>query len=142
MYLKAQDNMFFLPLVILAMLLAQCHINTKQNALHPSECIPFKEGIFYNALQTYKVERSGNKQTEYDLTNNVSYHFEVHWLYDCAYNLTFKHSTNITDTFALKANDMLRIQMIETTDTSFVYEVDFNDKRFKNVLYSRTPNTK
>jgi len=122
-------------LFVTCICLSACEFKAKQNALHPSECVPFKEGVFYNEAKTYKVERTGNSQIEYDLINQLNYHFEVHWLYDCAYNLTFKHSNNKIDTLGLKPKDMLRIQLIETTDTSFTYEVDFNNDRFKNTLY-------
>jgi len=125
----------FVSCFIICICLSACQFTNKQKALHPSECKPFKEGTFYNEAKTYKVQRTGNTQIEYDLINELSYHFEVHWLYDCAYNLTFKHSTNKVDTFGLKARDMLRIQLIETTDTSFTYEVDFKNDRFTNTLY-------
>jgi len=122
-------------LFIISIIFSACELNTKQKALHPSQCQPFKEGTFYNQAKTYKVERMGNSQIEYDVNNQVSYHFEVHWLYDCAYNLTFKHSSSKMDTLGLKANDLLRIQLIATTDTSFTYEVDYKNDRFMNTLY-------
>ncbi len=131
MIIFSRSALFF----VLASFLGSCQFDAKQKALHPNQCKPFKEGVFYNQAKTYKVERTGNRQIEYDLINQRSYHFEVHWLYDCAYNLTLKHSNNAIDTFALKANDMMRIQLIETTDTSFTYEVDFKNDRFKNTLF-------
>lgn len=128
-------RVLIVSLFIVSLCFGACEFTAKQNALHPSLCKPFKEGTFYNEAKTYKVERTGNTQIEYDLINQLSYHFEVHWLYDCAYNLTFKHSNNKIDTFGLKPKDMLRIQFVETSDTSFTYEVDFNNDRFKNTLY-------
>jgi len=119
----------------LCCIFCNCTNSKKQNALHPKECVPFKEGTFYNKNKTYKIVRTANNQVEYDLLTNTSYHFEVHWLYNCAYNLTFKHSTNKTDTFALKTNDLLRIQFVEIKDNSIIYEVDYKEERFKSIMY-------
>lgn len=130
-----KNTIVFYLILIAFFCFSACVENKKQNALHPSECSPFKEGTFYNKNKTYKIVRSANSQVEYDLTNNTSYHFEVHWLYDCAYNLTFKHSTNKADTFALKPNDLLRIQFTEIKDNSVTYEVDFKEERYQSKIY-------
>jgi len=124
-----------LPVLFFICVLYACNDTKKQTALHPKQCTSFKEGTFYNKNKTYKIIRTANNQVEYDLLTNAEYHFEVHWLYDCAYNLTFKHSTNKADTFALKQNDLLRIQFIEIIDNSITYEVDFKNDRYKSTIY-------
>lgn len=130
-----QHKLAVVFLLLLACVFNNCINSQKQNALHPKDCERFKEGTFYNKNKTYKITRTENNQVEYDLLTNTSYHFEVHWLYDCAYNLTFKHSTNKTDTFALKPNDLLRIQFTEIKDNSIIYEVDYKEERFKSIMY-------
>jgi len=135
MLLKVQNKKAITMLFFTCYFFYSCTETYKQNALPPKECAPFKEGVFYNKDKSYKIVRTANNQVEYDLLTNTSYHFEVHWLYDCAYNLTFKHTTNKSDTFALKPNDLLRIQFTEIKGNSVIYEVDFKEERFKSVMY-------
>jgi len=132
-------NFSYKQVIILVLIISctfyGCTENKKQNALHPKECTAYKEGIFYNKDKTYKIVRTANSQVEYDLLTNTAYYFEVHWLYDCAYNLTFKHTTNKTDTFALKPNDLLRIQFVAIKNNSITYEVDFKNERYQNIMF-------
>jgi len=139
-FVKKKPHLTKNTMVVILLLFAyycfnSCTETKKQSALHPEECLPFKEGTFYNEKKTYKIVRNANSQVEYDLLTNTSYHFEVHWLYNCAYNLTFKHSTNNADTFALKPNDLLRIQFVEIENNSITYEVDFKNERYKNKIF-------
>ncbi len=117
----------------LLLIFAACN-NKKTDTLHPDDCRPFKFGVFENPEHNYRIERYENSQVEYDLSNNTSYHFEVHWLYDCAYNLIFKHSTNDSDTFRLNYNDMMRIQMIELSDSSYTSVIEFKNESYKSEM--------
>lgn len=106
----------------------------KIDALHPDVCAPYKNGLFTNEADNYRVLRNGNTQIEYDLSNGMEYHFEVHWLYNCAYNLIFKHTTNPSDTFALKENDKMKIQFTEILNDTISYEVEFKKQVFESKL--------
>ena len=127
-----KKRLFFLFLIVG---LFACNSNKKVNALKGEICAPLKNGTFFNKKKSYKVVRNKNSQIEYDLETGAEYHFEVHWLYECAYNLKLKHTNNKSDTFALKPNDLLRVQMIEVNDSSFKYEVDFNQQTYSSILY-------
>lgn len=121
-------------LITILLCCTACNQAPKQNALHPDLCKPFKEGLFKNEADNYRVKRSGNAQIEYDLLNEMEYHFEVHWLYDCAYNLIFKHSTNPSDTFMLQPDEKMRVQFTEINADTLFYEVEFGGKVFGSKL--------
>jgi len=128
-------NKHFLYLIIAILLTFCCNQPKKSNALHKNDCEKFKIGTFFNDAKTYKIVRKKNKQIEYDLKNNSEYHFEVHWLYDCAYNLIFKFSKNPIKQFNLKEKDKLRVQIVEIEENKTISEIDFDGKRYTQEFF-------
>jgi len=131
-------NIFIGVFGLVLLSLAACTFPTKNKskieALHPDICAPYMNGLFTNEAGNYRVLRNGNSQIEYDLSTETEYHFEVHWLYNCAYNLIFKHSTNPSDTFMLKENDKMRIQFTDIVNDTISYQVEFKDQIFESKL--------
>jgi len=125
-----------LSLIILCTL-SSCKREKKIDALHESLCIKFKHGTFYNKEKTYKIVRQQNKQVEFDLKTGAEYHFEVHWLYGCAYNLIYKFSINPIASFNLKERDKLKIQFIEIVENGqgVKSEVEFGQKLYYQTFY-------
>lgn len=124
-----------LHFVTFALLIITACNSKKTNALHENQCKKFETGTFYNKNKDYKIVRFKNKQIEYDLTNNSQYHFEVHRLYGCAYNLTYKFSKNPQPQFNLKQEDMLRVQIIEVEKNKTISEIEFEGKKYQQTFY-------
>lgn len=127
--LHTKDNSLQPGLILLFLLflfISSCA--SPENRLALEDCEKFKNGLFHpKGEKNYIVERKGSEQIETDLETGNKFFFEVTWLNACNYSLELVHSIS-SDSIALSTKDLMQIEMIELTDSSYRYRLTYEKK--------------
>jgi len=113
-------------ILIAFMLLSSCE--RPAGRLELSDCEKFKTGVFHpKGEKSYIVERKATEQIETDLITGNKFFFEVTWLNACNYSLELVHTIS-RDSIPLSRDDLMQVEMISLSDSSYSYRLTHKEK--------------
>jgi len=116
----------FYASIIAFVILTSCE--SPSDRLELSDCAKYKTGLFHpKGEKSYLVERRETEQIETDLITGNKFFFEVTWLNACNYSLELVHTIS-KDSIPLRKDELMQVEMIALTDSSYSYRLTYEKK--------------